>query len=228
MEDNILKTFHHIVNFVEDLSQSFGTKQHSLVLYNRLISKTKITHNEAISRHIKSFSDFVVKNNKAILEKNYKLLVDPVIFYSSKVNIKMDEIFKHADDDTSGVIWKHLLVISSYLNPESQAASVLKKTLEEKSNETEFLSTIVDKIEKSVDPNVTDPMSAIMNIMSSGVFTDLVNTMNTGMKNGSLNMNKLFGTVQTMMSSMSGEEGVPDLSALSNITNNLKFTEEKE
>ena len=136
----------------------------------------------------------------------------------------MDEIFKYADDDTAQVIWKHLLVIMNSLNPSSHTMDILKKSLEEKSNESEFLNTIVEKIEKSVDPNATDPMSAIMGMMTSGVFTDLVATMNTGMQDGSLNMNKLFGTVQSMMTTMSGTSNMPDLSSL---TNSLKINEDQ-
>lgn len=199
-----LKSFQHIVKFVEDLSTEFGSKQHSLVLYNRLLEQTKITHQESIKKHINLFLDFVTKNKQAILEKDVSKLTETKIEYSKKVNIKMDEVFKMADASATEVIWKHLLVIMSSLNPSDEAINVLKKSMEEKSNEGEFLSSLVSKIEKSVDPNTTDPMSAIMGLMSNGVFTDLISSMNNGMQNGSLDIGKLFNTVQGMMSSLGG------------------------
>lgn len=204
MDYSLLKSFQSIVKFVEDLSTEFGPKQHSLVLYNRLVSKTKITHQEAMKRHIQAFHEFVTKNSEAIIEKNSSKLKNPIILYSNKVNIKMDEIFRMADTQTTDVIWKHLLVILNILDPNTEALNVLKKSLEEKSNEGDFLKSLVSKIESNVDPNNTDPMSAIMGLMSNGVFTDVISSMNAGMSNGNLDMSKLFGTLQGMMTSLGG------------------------
>lgn len=116
-----------------------------------------------------------------------------------------------ADLETTNVIWQHLLVITNSVDPSEEAMEILKKSLEEKSNEGAFLSNLVQKIEKNVDPNSSDPMAAIMGLMSSGVFTDLISNMNSGMQDGSLNIGKLFGTVQGMMSSM---QGVPGMGAI--------------
>lgn len=203
MDTQNLKFFQHIVNFVEDLSDNFGTKQHSLMLYKRLIGKTKITHHDAIRRHNSAFSTFLIKNKESIIEKKTSFK-EPVIFYSNKVNIKMDEIFKLADSETSDVIWKHLLVLLNTYDPSSKALDVLKRSLNENSKEGEFITNLVNKIETNVDPSNSDPMSAIMGLMSSGVFNDIVSTMNSGMKDGSLDMGKLFGTVQSMMGSLGG------------------------
>lgn len=193
-----LKSFQYIVKFVEDLSTEFGNRQHSLLLYNRLLDKTKITHTDSITRHITAFYNFVVENNVAILEKDITKMKQKTILYSKKVNIKMDEIFKMADTETTGVIWKHLLLIMNSVDPTSGAMEILKKSMEEKSNEGDFLNTLVQKIEKNVDPNA-DPMTAIMGMMSSGVFTDIFSSVNNGMKDGSLDIGKLFNSVQGMM-----------------------------
>jgi hypothetical protein len=202
MDPQQIKTFQCIVKFVEDLSAEFEKKQHSLVLYNRLIVKTGNNHHDSIKRHIKAFHDFVTQNKEAILTQNASKMKNSTILYSKKVNIKMDEIFKMADDDTSQVIWRHLLVIMNRVDPSKEAVDLLKKSMEEKSSEGEFLSDLVGKIEKSVDPNTTDPMSAIMGMMSSGVFTELISSMNSGMKDGSLDIGKLFNSVQGMMGSI--------------------------
>jgi len=213
MDAKTWKSFDHVTKFVSDLAEVFGTKQHSLLLYNRLLNKTKTTHHDAIKKHVDAFTEFVTKNHQAIIDRDDTKIVSPIIFYSKKVNIKMDEIFKMADSETSNVIWKHLLVIINSVDPSEEAMAILKRSLEEKSNEGDFLNNLVQKIEKNVDGNSADPMSAIMGLMSSGVFTDLLSGMNSGMKDGSLDIGKLFGTVQSMMTSMGGMPGLPGMSA---------------
>lgn len=210
MDEKTWKSFDCINKFVGDLTEVFGGKQHSLLLYNRLLGKTNVKHMDAIKKHVQSFSDFVTKNREAIMTKDSTKFSDPIIFYSKKVNIKMDEIFKMADLETTNVIWQHLLFISNSVDPSEEAMAILKKSLEEKSNEGAFLSNLVEKIEKNVDPGA-DPMAAIMGLVGSGVFTDLISTMNSGMQDGSLNLGKLFGTVQGMMSSMPGMAGIPGM-----------------
>lgn len=207
MDSKTWKSFDSINKFVSDLTDVFGTKQHSLLLYKRLLEQTKITHHNAITKHVAAFSEFVTVNHQAIMTKDSSKISSPNIFYSKKVNIKMDEIFKMADAETTLVIWQHLLVITNSVDPSEEAMAILKKSLEEKSNEGEFLSNLVQKIEKNVDPNSADPMTAIMGLMTSGVFTDLISNMNSGMQDGTLNIGKLFGTVQGMMSSMPGGMG---------------------
>ena len=202
------KKFDLISKFVSELTEIFGKKQHSLSLYNCLLGKTKITHHDAITKHIQAFSNFITTNKQAIMEKNSNKFIDPIIFYSKKVNIKMDEIFKMSDSETTSIIWQHLLVITNSIDPSDEAMIILKKTLEEKTNESDFLNDLVQKIEKNVDPNnSTDPMAAIMGLMNSGVFTELLQGMNSGMQNGNLDIGKLFGTVQGMMSSIGGNMG---------------------
>ena len=228
MDARILKTFQCIVTFVEDLADMFQSKQHSLMLYNRLLSKTKITHQDSIKRHVKIFHEFITKNNEAILNKDSSKLKETAILYSNKVNIKLDEIFRLADTETSNVIWKHLLVIMNTVDPSVEATNILKKTLEEKSNEGAFLSSLVNKIESSgIDPNTSDPMSAMMGMMTSGVFTDIISSMSNGMKDGSLDIGKLFGTVQSMMASL-GDLSQESVSQNQSLIERKSATDEKE
>jgi len=218
----MMKSFECINKFVGDLTDVFGTKQHSLLLYNHLLVKTNVKHIDSIKKHVSSFTTFVTKNRQAIMTKDSTKFSDPIISYSKKVNIKMDEIFKMADTETTNIIWQHLLVITNSVDPSEEAMEILKKSLEEKSNEGAFLSNLVEKIEKNTDPNSSDPMSAIMGLMSSGVFTDLISGMNSGMQDGSLNIGKLFGTVQGMMSSMQGMPGmgsIPNMPGMGSVSN---------
>ena len=48
-------------------------------------------------------------------------------------------------------------------------------------------------------------MEAVASIMKSGVFAELVGGMGNGLQDGSLDLGKLMGTVQTMVSTLSGD-----------------------
>lgn len=201
-QDNELLCFKAITNFVNDLGEIFGNRQHSLKLYSRLIKKTTFSHESSIKKHIEGFTAFCISNRAGILEKNIQKIKQKTIFYSEKVGIDFAEIFKLASADDKDTIWNHLLLISSYVDPASKAREILKK---EKTSETDFLSGIIEKVEKEVDPNA-DPMQAISSMMQSGVMNELVQGMNSGLSNGTLDISKLVGSVQSMIGKLNEGE----------------------
>lgn len=194
-QDNELLCFKAITNFVNDLGEIFSNRQHSLKLYSRLVKKTTLSHEVAINKHIEVFKNFCITNRVAIQEKNKDKLKQQALYYSEKVGIDFEQVFKLASSDDRETIWNHLLFISTYVDPASKARDILKK---EKTSETDFLSNIFEKVEKEVDPNA-DPMQAITSMMQSGVMTELVQGMNSGLSNGTLDINKLVGSVQSMI-----------------------------
>ena len=222
-EEQNLIIFNLFTKFVNELNTSFGSKQRSLQLYNRLITKTAIVHVHAIQKHIDTIKTFCIENREAISTKNYNKLINNVIQYSDKVNIDIKEIFKIADKEEKEVIWKHILMLSAYVDPSNKAKEILKESINKSGsgeNEEQFLTNIINKVEDSVDPNA-NPMQAVSGILSSGIFTDLVGNMNNGLQSGNLDLGKLLGTVQNMIGSLgnmsegaTGEAptGMPDLS----------------
>ena len=211
MDPKNLKSFGLINDFVTDLNEVFGSKQHSLLLYNCLLGKTSIKNVDSVNKHVTAFTNFVTKNHSAIINKDHSLFCDPIISFSPKVKINMDEIFKMSDAETSRIIWKHLLVITNSVDPSEEAMNILKKSLEEKSKEGEFLTNLVQNIEQSVgDTGNADPISAIMGLMSSGVFSNLIENMTSG----NLDMGKMLLTAQGMMSSLKGVPGMEGLGAI--------------
>lgn len=214
--DTNYKVFSHISDFVCDLADLYGKKQHSLMLYKHLLDKTKITHKDAIRKHITCFRDFLKKNKDAILEKNHELIQLNDIVYSQKVKIQMDEIFKIADEDSKKAIWGHLLVLYNDYDPNNETISLLKKTLKTTEKEENFISSIVEKIEKNVDPNASDPLTAIMGLMNSGVINEVVSSISNGFQDGTIDINKLMGNVKETMSS----SGID----INNISSNLSST----
>lgn len=205
--DTSLITFKAICNFTNDLSEVFGEKHRPLKLYTHLINKTTLSHEKAIKKHIEAFNTFCVNNREAISTKNIKGLDKPVIEYSSRVFINMKEIFDLSDKETADVIWKHLLTISALVDPSGKARQILKEQKDKGGgDEVNFLSDIISKVEGKVNPDA-NPMEAITSIMQSGIFNDLVQGMGSGLQNGSLDLNKLMGTVQNMVTKLSDESG---------------------
>lgn len=207
--DNSLITFKAISNFTTCLGEVFGQDHRALKLYAHLINKTTISHEKPIQKHIEAFRDFCIKNREAIFEKKNNMFVgDSKITYSNRVYIDMNAIFKEADMETQTVIWKHLLTISALTDPAGKARQILKDS-KDNVHEADFLTDIIGKVEKHVDPNA-NPMDAVNSIMQSGIFNDLVGGMGNGLQDGSLDLGKLMGTVQTMVSSLNEQNGGDD------------------
>lgn len=219
--DQSLVCFKAISNFTKELGELFGNRQRSLKLYCRLIDKTTLSHDASIKKHINAFRTFCITNRKGIVEKNVNLFSVSKVFYSQRVFIDIVEIFKLADSSTSTVIWEHLLCISALVDPAGKAKEILKENLasgKTGDSETNFLTDIIDKVEANIDPNA-NPMEAVSSIMQSGVFTDLIAGMNSGLSDGSLDLQKLMGAVQGMVGKL-GEQngGAPNDDAMKMLT----------
>jgi hypothetical protein len=210
-QDTLLLAFKAISTFTLELSQIF-TSYHSLKLYARLISKTTLSHDVAINKHVSVFRDFCIANRDAIVNKDLAAMVEDRAAFSERVFIDVKVILGKADTETAGAIWNHLLCISALVDPAGKAKAVLKEHMESKDsgNEADFLTNIISKVEEHVDPEA-DPMTAVSSIMKSGVFTDLISGMNDGLSSGNLDLGKLMGSVQGMMGAMGGAGGMPDM-----------------
>lgn len=210
-QDNSTLVFKAIHSFVMALNQEFGTKNKPLVLYARLIEQTTFSHNVAIQKHIQAFTKFCVQNREAIYDKKAECLSFPRIKYSDRVYIDMKDVFKLANSEEKNVIWQHILTISALVDGTGKAKKILKETLEQKteSNEANFLTDIIEKVEKNIDIeslNQANPMQAIGQIMSSGIFTDLISSMNDQVSTGKLDMTKMLGVVQNMVGTLSKDD----------------------
>lgn len=213
-----LITFKTISTFISELAEIFASDHHPLKLYSHLINKTTISHESAIKKHIGAFREFCLKNREALTSKNYKKLEKTNVEYSSKVYIDFSFILSKADSETKRVIWNHLLTISALVDPAGKAKEILKQ---ESGKEVDFLTDIINKVEDNIDPNNSNPMEAVSSIISSGIFTDLISGMNTGMKDGSLDLGKLMGTVQKMCSSLGDMKGAGGGDETMNMINSL-------
>lgn len=228
MDDTTLIAFKAIASFVNNLSEEFGKRQKSLALYGRLIQKTGVVHEKPILKHLDAFRSFCVSNREAISSLDKNKISQSRISYSENVYIDISHVFNMADKETSDIIWKHILTISALVDPANNAKQILKENISKKketgepANEDEFLSSLIEKVESSIDPNSMseDPMQAVNGLMSSGVFTELIGSMQSGLSNGNLDITKLLGSVQNMMGKMNPDAGagnapgMPDLSSM--------------
>lgn len=209
MNDLNLIVFNAISNFVNELGQEFRSKHKPLKLYCHLIKKTNLSHDKAILKHIECFRKFCIDNRDGIRSKNMSKLTNNLIKYSSRVYIDFKAVMEMSDKETKQVIWSHILCISALIDPAGKAKEVLRKNMEEGktgSDETEFLTNIISKVEANVKPDA-DPMAAVSSIMSSGIFTDLIGGMQNGLQSGKLDIGKLLGAVQGMVSSLGNNIG---------------------
>ena len=218
-EDTIF-LFKCIVDFIHCLRDLYGENQHSLELYDLLMEKTGIVHEEPIKKHIHLFYEFVRENEEAILENSPTLIKKWKIEYSDKVYIDLKPIFEYCSESDMKVLWEHLLTLLAVLIPTSQAKQILKQQKNKKkkknqktnkknsnsgeTNEDDFLSNIMDKVGKHIDPSKTsNPAEMMTGIMSSGLFGELMEDMNKGMSSGDLDINKMMGSLQGMIGNLS-------------------------
>jgi len=207
-----LVAFEAITKFVSELNDAFGPRQKSLALYNRLLEKTTLKNRDAIDRQIGVFSNFLSINKESI--ESQTELKSPSIVYNDKVFINMKLIFEWADVDEAKAIWKHLLTIYAIVDPSGDARNILKNM---KGKEKQVIGNMIEKITSSINPNETNPMAAMMGLVSSGVFTELVGTMQSGMADGTLDMGSMFQSISGMFGSM-GAPGAPNpLAAMMNV-----------
>lgn len=209
-----LVSFKVITNFVNELSNTYGKKQKSLLLYNRLLQKTGLSLEKAIQKHIDIFKNFCVSNREAILEMNHNKLKLDKLSFNDNVYINIKHIFNISDASVSSIIWKHILTISALLDPEGNAKTVLKKNDGDGSvsdnKEEEIIKNMIGKVESALENKTIDkekPMESMMNLMSSGAFTDIITDMQKGVKNGSIDIGKLLGSVQGMVNNLKEEAG---------------------
>lgn len=229
LENQELIAFKAISNFVISLGDLFSENQRTLALYKRLIEKTTLSHSKAIRKHLDVFKTFCTSNRQAIKNKDDKIFKINEISYSDKVFVDMKHIFDLADNETKEIIWTHILTISALIDPSNRAKELLKKNMEAKNargesgNEELFLSGIIDKIENNVGERPLDPMQAVSSIMGSGIFGELMGSMNNGLSSGSLDISKLMGAVQGMISGFGQDPAMSNM--IGTMMNSLKSSD---
>lgn len=208
--DKDLIAFKALSSFVDELSELFEKKHHPLKLYKRLISKTTLSHENAILKHIEAFRKFCIENRETIKSRDINGITG-TIEYSSRVYIDLSEIFKHCKDDNETVdaIWNHILTISAIVDPQNNAKEILKKRMKKSGSKSGGASNLIASLMSSMESQVNssqlveesqgDPTKLISGIMSSGIFQNLLSNVTKSLNDENMDINSLVGVAQSML-----------------------------
>lgn len=212
--DKDLIAFKALSSFVDELSELFEKKHHPLKLYKRLISKTTLSHENAILKHIEAFRKFCIENRETIKSRDINGITG-TIEYSSRVYIDLSEIFKHCKDDNETVeaIWNHILTISAIVDPQNNAKEILKKRMKKSGSKpsgnrggaSNLIASLMSSMESQVNSSQLveesqgDPTKLISGIMSSGIFQNLLSNVTKSLNEENMDINSLVGVAQSML-----------------------------
>ena len=192
------RTFKAICNFVNDLADCFAVNNHSLALYDRLLTKTTMEHTEAVDKNIELFKEFILKNKDNILSQNPRF--SNMVSYSPKVFLDMNVVMNlKMDRDTSDAIWRHLSVLLVMFDPESKTQIVQSSKLSvgEECEEDQFLNKIINRVSEHVPQN-GDPKAGLNDVLSSGLIPELVNDITSRMGSGNFDLGKMIASVEKL------------------------------
>lgn len=191
MEDNNnLLLFKIITKIVSKVNEMCGETHLNIQLYNRLLEKTTLTNTNSIDRHISLFREFCISNSESIINRDYDKFESDGVNFSDNIYINFKSVFEEGNEEGNEEDCDRLW---GMLN------NFAKKT---KPRDKNFLANLMGKIEGSVDVNTNNPMEAITSMMSSGVFSDLVGTMTSGLSNGDITLGSLFGQMNDLAGNM--------------------------
>jgi hypothetical protein len=224
-----LKFFSKALNFVNELNKVYSDKYPNIRLYYKLMKKTPIGNSKAIERHCNLFVKYLNDNEECIKNKSLKNSTTVDIKFDDKIFININECIQQAEKPTKEVIFKHLQLLLYITKPSDDLKAILTTTKTNskdelpKVEESKFIDNFINKIEKQFnDKEFNDPLSAAMNMMQSGLFSEIVQDMSEGVKTGSLDPQKLLGSVQGMLGDLTG--GSVDINnILSGTSQNLEI-----
>lgn len=201
LSDTETLLFRTINEFVQELNFVSKSTHYNLQLYSRLLEKTPLTNINIVKKHNSCFASFYTSNKDAILNKNENN-ISSIMRYSEKVFIDIKNIISKLDKEQKNTVWDYLLTLSAIIDPNGGAKDVLKN----KNKNQSFIEDIMGEVEGNINltENV-DPMSAVMGLMTSGIFGKLVGNLNSGMEDGSLDPKQMINSLQGMLGSLSSQ-----------------------
>lgn len=240
-----LYAFQIMLDFVSDIKNYFGHQKNpaikAMTLYHRLISKMSFEDKSLITKHIELFKNFCIRNREQIHAKNFAFAVGKIEF-TERIYIDMPHIFKLAsndsDESTSKTLWEYVWSLSALLDSESKTKQLLTASRETESAhsvdtckqniDNDFLSGMMKTIGQSFggmqmpsSGGATNPMEMMAGLMGSDSISGLVNSVQTNLQNGNIDLGKLMGTMQTMVDTVQTEIEKTDDPMLKNMVSML-------
>jgi len=210
MDNKNAEVFKAITAFVDDLWDVYQSgKPTPLALYHRMIKHINKEHSESgIKDSIDGFIKFFAKYEKNILENNLDSIPRGVVInygQSEKVFLEIQKYIHMSskDQDTRDAIRKHLVTISTILEPDVRKFEVLNAKnnlgIDETTSEGKFISNIMKEAQNSMGDVDTDNPAAAMSVLFSSVVPQLVTGLQEGVNSGNMDMYKLMGTMQAAL-----------------------------
>lgn len=211
--EDMKRTYVAIKDFVNDLNEVFSNLR-SMKLYHRLLENIKVdVDTVGIQKCITGFKVFFTNYEKKLesVELLMEIPRDTYIRYGDSPNVFL-EIQKYlykATKDQKEIIRRHLLTIAASIDPSERTLSVLESSspvlekmgLSSGTQEGRFVEAVMNKAKKAMENTETDdPTTAIMGLFSSGVITDMVKGLQSGVNNKTMDVNKLLTGMQGALS----------------------------
>jgi len=208
-----IEAFAAIITFVNDLWDVFGKNNSAnpLALYHRLIGRINMSDTEGIQKAVYGFSEFL-KVHEPNLANNQldKIPRGTVIKYgtSDKIHLEIQKFIYQSDSATKEAIVRHLLTISTILEPNKEKLAQLEKRIADLSIDTstkegKFVSNLMERAKTSMTSvNTEDPMQAMMSIFQSGIIQEMVVGLQQGVGSGEMNTQALLGVMQSAIGSI--------------------------
>ncbi len=228
--ENRREVFRAIIEFVNNLDSYFtstGKLDKPFTCYHYLITNPRTVKSErAVNKHIGAFRLFLSLNN--VLSRNTDEIKGNVV-YSARAYIDVKTILKNSTEENQKTIWDHMLNISYHFDPYNpELKETLKKVVERNATssggggdggaETKFIGGLFSTLLQKVDTSKpSSPADAIKILMAPNVIGDILTTATQGFNDGSLNINRLMGTIQGMIGNMgNGEAFMGAMGAMGN------------
>lgn len=204
------KIFKAIMEFSDQLNDTFGKEDVNILKVYRIINKTPLTNRKMVDRHLSIFHSFLEDNREAIIARRPDQFKADRIQLTDKIYMNLRTIIEKSEESTRKAIWQHLFNIMYLYNPEDEIirAELKVSMAEQDTKENKFLMDTFSKFEKAMTENKdlqnpSDPMSMVSNLMQSGFLNDMIGNINNGVSSGSLDIKSLIGTVQNLLGNLS-------------------------
>lgn len=194
-----------ICNFIDDLDSMYGETISALKYYNVLVKENSVD-TVIEDEQIRIFTKWISTHEDDILTMDKTNFKDSLIKHSDQVYIDLFSILNMASSQDVDNIFKHLLLLLSMVNPDTNAKSVLKSLCEPKQKNSEnFIMDLVQDISQTIDIKDQDPAnvdigSVLNKIISSGAMTKIFSSVHDAMANGNIDVADLIKTTQSFAS----------------------------
>lgn len=222
-----MKAFEVIKGFVI-LARGILKVSKATALWDRLLKKNDIVSEKIITKSIKAFTRFCTQYGANIRSERLEFPKETRIQYSEIIFIDVNALLKYSDEDDKAAVKEYFLTLSALLTKDEESLSLLNTIKELRADEEkyvpegnvifqnfdsktlgidtstpagEFFGGILDKVGTVFKDggDMSNPMTAITKLMSSGLMTDVTQGASSKINKGELNVADIFGCLQQVV-----------------------------